>query len=114
VKYSFITQKKKTCPVGLMCRLLGVSRSAYYGYEQRRRNRFDDLDHRQLLDAVRDIAKSCDYTYGSRRMKRVLNAMDYPVGRWKTRKLMREAGCIWRSSLICFPEKWLAGACVHG
>jgi len=92
VKYSFITQKKKTYPVGLMCRLLGVSRSAYYGYEQRRRNCTDDLCHRQLLDAVRYIAKSCDYTYGSRRMKRALNALGYSVGRWKTRKLMREAG----------------------
>lgn len=29
VKYSFITQKKKTYPMGLFCRLLDVSRSAY-------------------------------------------------------------------------------------
>jgi len=92
VKYSFITQKKKTYPVVMMCRLLGVSRSAYYDYEQRRRSRSDDLVHRQLLDAVLDIAKSCDYTYGSRRMKQALNALGFPVGRWKTRKLMREAG----------------------
>ncbi|ABI58639.1 conserved hypothetical protein [Nitrosomonas eutropha C91] len=48
MKYSFITQKKKTYPVGLMCRLLGVSRSAYYDYEQRRCNCPDDLHHRQL------------------------------------------------------------------
>ena len=91
MKYSFITQKKKTCPVGTMCRLLGVSRSAYYGHEQCRRNRPDDLYHRQLLDAVLDIARSCDYTYGTRRMKRALNASGYPVSRWKARKLMREA-----------------------
>jgi transposase InsO family protein len=91
VKYSFITQKKKTYPVGLMCRLLGVSRSAYYDYEQRRRNCPDDLHHRQLLDAVKNIAKSCDYTYGSRRMKQALNALGYSINRWKTRKLMREA-----------------------
>ena len=30
VKYSFITQKKKTYPVDLMCLLMRVSRSAYY------------------------------------------------------------------------------------
>lgn len=75
MKYSFITQRKKTYPVGLMYRLLGMSRSAYYDYEQRRRNRPDDLRHRQLLDAVQGIAKSCDYTYGSRRMKQALNAL---------------------------------------
>lgn len=92
MKYSFITQRKKTYPVGAMCRLMGVSRSAYYDYEQRCRDRSDDLGHRKLLDVVRDIAKSCDYAYGSRRMRRALNAMGYPVGRWKTRKLMREAG----------------------
>jgi hypothetical protein len=92
VKYSFITQKKKTCSVGLLCRLLGVSRSAYYAYEQRRRNGPDDLRHRQLLDAVKNIVKSCDYTYGSRRMKRALNALGYRVSRWKARRLMQEAG----------------------
>ena len=92
MKYSFITQKKKTCPVGLLCRLLGVSRSAYYDYEQRRRNGPDDLHYRQLLDAVQNIAKSCDYTYGSRRMKRALNALGYRVSRWKARRLMQEAG----------------------
>ncbi len=74
-----------------MCRLLGVSRSAYYDYEQRRCDHFDDLCHRQLLDAVQNIAKSCDYTYGSRRMKQALNALGYSISRWKTRKLMRKA-----------------------
>lgn len=73
-----------------MCRLLGVSRSAYYDYEQRRRNCPDDLHHRQLLDAVKNIAESCDYTYGSRRMKQALNALGYSINRGKTRKLMRE------------------------
>ena len=91
MKYSFITQKKKTYPVGLMCRLLGVSRSAYYDHEQRHRNYPDDLYHKQLLDAVQDIARSSDYTYGSRRMKQALNALGYLFGRWKTKELMREA-----------------------
>ena len=58
-----------------MCRLLGISHSAYYGYEQRCRNCPDDLHRRQLLDAVKNIAESCDYTYGSRRMKQALNAL---------------------------------------
>lgn len=92
MKYSFITQKKKTYPVVLMCRLLGVSRSAYYEYAKRQRDQPDDLYHRELFGAVQDIAKSCNYTYGSRRMKQALNARGYPVGRWKTRRLMREAG----------------------
>lgn len=32
MKYAFITQDKKTWPVDLMCRLLGVSRNAYDRY----------------------------------------------------------------------------------
>ena len=46
----------------------------------------------RFRDAVGDIAKPYDYSYGSCRMKRALNALGYPVGRWKTRKLMCEAG----------------------
>ena len=45
-----------------------------------------------MLEWVEDIAKSSGYTYGSRRMKRALNALSYPVSRTKARKLMREAG----------------------
>jgi transposase InsO family protein len=50
------------------------------------------LYHRQLLDEVLNIAKLCDYTYGSRRIEQALNTLGYPVSRWKARKLMQEAG----------------------
>ena len=92
MKYSFITQRKKTYPVGLMCQLMGVSRSAYYDYVRC----VDNCSERQrpegILEAVRDIAKSSNYSYGSRRIGKALNALGYPVGRWKARSLMREAG----------------------
>lgn len=92
MKYSFITQRKKTCPVGLMCRLLGVTRSGYYGYLKRNADKPEDAYYQALLEVVREIAKSSDNTYGSRRMKRALNALSYPVSRNKARKLMIEAG----------------------
>lgn len=75
-----------------MCRLLGVSRSIYYEYEQCRRNQPDNFYHRKLFDAVKNIAKSCDYAYGSHRMKQALNTLGYSISRWKTRKLMHEVG----------------------
>ncbi len=75
-----------------MCRLLGVGRSAYYEYVLRKANRSDDSAHEELIDVIRDIAKSSNFTYGSRRMEKALNALSYPVGRWKTRSLMKEAG----------------------
>ncbi len=40
---------------------------------------------------VKKIAKSSKYSYGSRRMKRALNALGFPVNRNTARKLMKEA-----------------------
>jgi len=92
MKYLFIAQHKKTWPVDLMCRLLGVTRGGYYGYHQRHRGREDDLYRQELLEAVRDLAEASDYSYGSRRMKKALNILSYPTSRNKARKLMKEAG----------------------
>lgn len=92
MKYAFITQHKRAWPVDVMSRLLGVSRNAYYRYCQRQRDRLPDPDHEAMIAEVKDIAKSSNDSYGSRRMKRALNALGYPVGRSKARSLMREAG----------------------
>jgi transposase InsO family protein len=92
MKYAFITQHKKTWPVDLMCRLLGVTRSAYYSYCTRKNTAQPDPEHQAMLDAVKEIGEASDRSYGSRRMKRALNALGYPVGRRKARRLMREAG----------------------
>ncbi len=88
----FIAQHKKTWPVDLMCQLLGVTRSGYYDYRRRNRGRADDPYQRERVEAVRDIAKATENSYGSRRMKKALNALSYPVSRNKARKLMKEAG----------------------
>lgn len=92
MKYSFITQRKKTYPVGLMCQLMGVSRSAYYDYVRCADNCSADPCHLEILGAVRDIAKSSHHSYGSRRIGKALNARGYRVGRWKARNLMQKAG----------------------
>jgi putative transposase len=92
LKYAFITQHKKTWPVDPMCRLLGVSPNAYYRYCQRQRDAQPDPEHQAMIAAVKEIAEASQYSYGSRRMKRALNALSYPVGRRKSRSLMREAG----------------------
>ncbi len=67
MKYLFVAQHKKTWPVDLMCRLLGVTRSGYYGYQRRHAGRGKDFYHQELLEAVRDIAKASKDSYGSRR-----------------------------------------------
>lgn len=91
MKYSFITQHKNTYPVSLQCQVLGVSRHGYYAYQRRPVDSAAAKAHQELLDWVKDIAESSKNTYGSRRMKKALNALGYPVSRNKARKLMKEA-----------------------
>ena len=40
---------------------------------------------------MREADKASDHTYGSRRMKKTLNDLGFPIGRSKARKLMKEA-----------------------
>lgn len=77
-----------------MSRLLGVSRNAYYRYRyrQRQRNKPLDSEHEAMTAAVKEVAESSQYSYGSRRMKHALNALGHPIGRHKARSLMRETG----------------------
>lgn len=91
MKYSFITQHKNAYPIRLQCEVLGVSRNGYYQYRKNHEGKPEDPDHKEMIGWVQDIAKSSDDTYGSRRMKKALNVLGYPVSRDKARKLMREA-----------------------
>jgi putative transposase len=94
MKYSFIAQNKKTWPIDPMCRLLEVERNNYYSYQKRNANKVEDRVHGDMLEKVKEIAKATDNTYGARRIKRKLNSMSFPVGRVKTKQLMKEAG-VW-------------------
>lgn len=96
MKYSFIAQHEKVWPIDKMCLLMGVLRSGYYRY---RCNRFDNPEdpvHQEMIDFVNEIAEKSTYTFGSRRMRKALNALGYPVGRRKTQSLMKEAGIMVR------------------
>jgi transposase InsO family protein len=92
MKYAFITQHKNAYPITLQCQVLGVSRNGYYQHQKAQKRKSDDPVHQEMLEWVKDIARSSDDTYGSRRMKKALNALSYPVNRNKARKLMQEAG----------------------
>ncbi len=91
MKYAFITQHKNAWPITLQCSVLGVSRNGYYHYQQKG-EKPTDPEHEELLEFVKELAEATDNTYGSRRMKKALNALGFPVSRDKARKLMNEAG----------------------
>jgi putative transposase len=56
--------------------------------------RTDDPEHQEMLRWVKEIAKATDDSYGSRRMKKALNLLGFPISREKARKLMKEAGVV--------------------
>ena len=92
MKYLFVTQHKKTWPIDLMCRVLGVSRQGYYHYRRNIEARRSDAEHQEMLEWMQDIAAASHYTYGRRRMKRSMNTLGFPISRTKTVNLMKEAG----------------------
>ena len=91
MKYSFITQHQNTYPISLQCRVLGVRRQGYYHYRRHTENKPVDPEHQEMLEWIQTLAKACDDTYGSRRMKKAMNYLGYPISRSKARKLMKEA-----------------------
>ena len=65
--YRLIEAEKTSFPVHLMCRMLGVSRSGYYGWKMRppsARRRADG----PLTEKIREIHERSRQTYGSPRV----------------------------------------------
>ena len=92
MKYVFITQHKNTYPISLQCQVLGVSRQGYYHYSKVTAIKQKTTEHQEMLKWIKELAVLTDFSYGSRRMKKALNALSYVVSRNKTRKLMQESG----------------------
>jgi transposase InsO family protein len=99
MSYQLVSQlQKKAIPVGRSCRVLGVSRSAYY--EARR------LSAKPVLCKVGVHLKAAfaasHQSYGSRRLVTALTIQGIQIGRYKTRSLMREAGVkpVWKRKFI--------------
>ena len=77
-----------------MCRLLGVKRNNFYSYQKHRVNKSIDPDHEEIIELLIRMAESSGHTYGERRMQKALNALGFPISRYMTAKLMKEAG-VW-------------------
>ena len=56
-----------------------------------KKNRPKDPEHQEMLTWIKKMSASSHYTYGSRRIRKSLNALGYPVGIRKTKRLMKEA-----------------------
>ena len=89
---------KKAAPVQQSCRLLAVSRSGYY--EARRRSA------KPLLCKVGMHLKAAfaasHRSYGSRRLVVALHRQGIQIGRYKARRMMRQAGlkAVWKPKFV--------------
>lgn len=89
--YRLIEAEKTSFPVQFMCRMLGVSRSGYYGWRDRppsKRSRENDA----LTERIREIHQRSRQTYGSPRVHAELNSLGTRCSRKRVARLMREAG----------------------
>ena len=100
MSYQLVEQlHKKAVPVGRLCRVLGVSRSGYYGCRQRAK-----LAPKACLVSTQLKAEfaASGKIYGSRRLSAVLCAQGLRTGRHRVRRLMREHGlrALWRRKFV--------------
>lgn len=83
----------KAYPVTVLCQVMRVSRSGFYEYLKRvDQGPVVDPTEQRLKSLMRQIFKSSKATYGSRRMMKELEKYGITIGRFKTRRLMRELG----------------------
>lgn len=100
MSYRFVEQlQKKALPVERLCRVLGVSRSGYYGARQRAK-----LVPKACLVSAQLKAEfaASGNVYGSRRLCAVLRAQGLRIGRHRVRRLMREnrLRALWRRKFV--------------
>lgn len=90
-RYRLIEAEETSFPIQFMCRMLGVSRSGYYGWRGRppsARNRVDGA----LTEKIREIHERSRHTYGSPRVHAELRALGTRCGRKRVERLMRKSG----------------------
>ena len=100
MKHDFITAQKATYPVTTLCRVLQVSRSAYYGAVDRPPPRRQTSDV-GLSARIRAIHRASRRAYGSPRIHAQLRHEDVRVGRKRVARLMALEGLRGRR-----PRRW--------
>lgn len=88
MRYRFIEAEKANYPVRILCRVMRVSRSAYYDWLKRE----PDIERLILMKLVIEIFESSGRTYGARRIAHAATQRGVPLGRMMVASLMLSAG----------------------
>lgn len=89
--FRLIEAERTSFPVQLMCRMLGVSRSGYYGWRNREPSR-RSRENVALTEKIREIYRRSRETYGSPRVHAELRSIGNRCSRKRVARLMQEAG----------------------
>ena len=95
MKFEFILSSTVAFPVSLMCRVLGVSRSGFYGWKAQPVSRRHQRDT-ALRARVRTAFNASRQTYGSPRVRAELCATGEAVSERKVAELMHQDGLVAR------------------
>lgn len=87
--FGFIEAEKASFPISRMCRVLGVSQSGFFAWQDRPTCRRQQQDMVYLAH-IRTAFALSNGTYGSPRMHRDLVDEGHEIGRHRTARLMRE------------------------
>jgi len=91
VKFAFIAVEKASFPVDALCKVLEVSRSGYYAWEQRvpSARALEDGQLRVHISAIHERSRGL---YGAPRVHAELRASGFRVSRKRVARLMSELG----------------------
>ena len=92
MRYAFIAENQQTWPVAVLCEVLGVGRSGFYDDQKRQAAPVLSPAEIALLERIKAISEKTHHSYGSRRLTKQLQDEGYDVGRFKVRRLMKQAG----------------------
>ena len=92
MRYAFIADHQQSWPVVVLCEVLGVGRSGFYDYLKRQAKPARNPEKGALLERIKAISEKTHHSYGSRRMTKQLQDEGYDVGRFKVRRVMKQAG----------------------
>jgi len=91
VKYAFIEQERPNYAVGLLCRVMQVSRSGFYAWRRRPKSERAQQDE-MLTEKIRRIYASSRSIYGVPRVHAELVDKQIHCGKKRVARLMRSAG----------------------
>lgn len=91
MKFAFIEDHQEEFPVEAMCRVLAVSRSGYYAWQQRPQSP-QAKRQAELVEQIRQVHEESRQVYGSPRVHRELAAQGVKCSKNTVAKLMHKSG----------------------